>query len=457
MPFVIALLGAPHDLCPGHHGPKAPLCGKGRTVENDITISYFVKLEIVPVFAIYWQLDVTILHMVDEMKNPDSKSEARQLLQRVHPDKFSQMAPQYVPLVDKLIPLLDKVMKNPHDLDNWGDDIDMRYPNKGDIVELVGFAKDGTTIREPRPIALRRPEIFLKMLREYLDTGTISEKLLQEPYYEKSFMEDDEESSWGATDTVFEANDVALLLKNSIASAEDFDYLRAIQVATTVHFKHNMRVQGVLAALDAKVEEIVMQEITHVDSPEQAKIVEEHITTFPFDDAEIAPRLLLIFNERGQDVTIEDASESTPNYEHLAAEVKTLQELAGIVSVVQSDAVLDEVAKIRIKKSFNTFAKHLAMLECQKNTSLKDFETTLRSAQNFPFSDQSYGLDVVDHINYHAKYFALKNIFDANSSQKLNSVAHEIAQFPFTKPNMLDLLSEISKKKTAHQRQKSGE
>src|SRR5438132_1706556 len=96
-------------------------------------------------------------------------SRVRKLLHRVHSDKAGGGTEQ-------LVPILNEILKFPNDLEGWSDEMHTQYP-KGSEVVFAGLAKDGT-LREPKSFPLRRPEVFLKMVEEFLNTGDVSPELV---------------------------------------------------------------------------------------------------------------------------------------------------------------------------------------------------------------------------------------------------------------------------------------
>lgn len=384
------------------------------------------------------------------------KSDARKLLSRVHPDRLRSF-PEATPLLERLIPLLSRITDNPHDLEHWGDDIDNEYlgqrlkdnavdpafPN-GNRIDLVGLDKDGK-LRKPLAVALKKPSVFMKMLLAYLDTGSIPPELAEEPDYERSVDEEDE-TSWGPRNRNVESLDAAGELKKSIAEAEDFDHLRAIQVATTVHFKHNMRLQGVLAALDSAVERVILKEIENADSEDAYALIEEHISTFPFDTEESRPRLENALSAHKEQTP--DASDFKENpLEIRISGANDLRDLETIARDIANDANLTDEERSYAARSCNTYAKIFLARQCESAQSFQDYGQTLKLAATFPFSNAEYGQDVLDIVENHAKFGALKKIYETRSRQELEAAAIEISRFPFRhEANLTYLRSEIDKK-----------
>jgi len=385
--------------------------------------------------------------MIDEMRTPEKeiRRRARGLTRRVHPDNLQAISIEAAKQSEALIPLLEKIIKNPIDMENWGDDIRNQYPHKGLEITFIGLAPD-RTLRPPRPVALRKPSVFLDMLGAYLDTGDIPQYLLDAPAYDPSYIDEDED--WGVEDPEAIARENARVLIEGIQTAKDFDHCMGLKLATQISPQHNMRMFGVLKALDEKVQEIITKEIEAVDDLEKLKTAEEHILEFQFDDTEISPRLTNLFEERRRSPLLPPEPVYAPpsELEIRASEASSLETLRAIVAEVEEKRFDSEQERVNTRKSINTYAKKALLNECGMNASLEAFAKTFREAQEFPFSDEAYGFHVLDMIEMRAKYFVLGTILNSPSIESLDAIAPTIDRFPFRHPeNGHDLRMEIER------------
>ena len=373
------------------------------------------------------------------------------MFSRIHPDKLSSAgaSPEVVKAGQALSPLVDKILKSQVDMERWGDDIDQSITSGGPEIALVGLAPDGT-IRPPRVVNIRKPAVFLEMLAAYLNEGSIPEELFATPAYDPSEVDEYEEEFMGSSHPDAAGRESARQLKEGIQNAKDFDHCMGLKLATQISSQHNMRLYGVLQALDKKVGEIITTEIVTADSREKIQLAEEHLKTFQFDDATIADRLQTMFNERLQEGAAWPSTFREPNeFEAELTDAVSLEDLTRIEGEIRTATFPSERERINTLKNISTLAKKMLMDECNELSSMQQFAETFNKAQRFPFvsdpnASTQYGDDVLDTIETRAKYFVLGQIGGVDSIEKLEAIEDAGLRFPFRhNENITDLRNEF--------------
>lgn len=368
------------------------------------------------------------------------ESQARFLLKRVHPDVVGAYAPELKSIQERLVPLLEKIIKRPEDMRNWGNDIRKQYFRQGpdSTIQIAGLAPDKTTVRPPLTIPLKGPSTFIKMLHQYLDAGSVSQKYIDAPPFNPDVVygaEEGEEEDHG-DNAPGEAQLAARDLLRGIQEAETYNHLRAICVAIQIGGAHNARAYGVITALDIKIQSVITKEI------EDNKLTdaEEHINDFPFDDAKVAfdLRNLLVQKRSRKDIAL------APKHalEIEASKAQSIEDLR-IPLHAANITNFPEGEQKRVLKSINGYAKKLLLDESERNASLEKYAKLLTDAVDFPFSDNEYALSVVDALTLRAKYFVLGHVWNSFSEQSLRSIEPELKKFPFSGESLDDIKMQI--------------
>src|SRR3989344_3537671 len=215
-----------------------------------------------------------------EVRTPETNkviSEVRQLLRRVHTDQLGGTGTE-AGVGQELTQILDEVLKFPNDLKGWSHELRERYP-LGSKVRLIGLTPT-SEVRAPQEVPLRRPEVFLKMLRAYLDTGSIPEKLIA----------DDAEGSGEETEEQREIDATAKMFLAMLDEPESFEHLLGIRGAMSMYHPVTLRNAGIYAKFDAVTEKMIAEEI-EIGTPDKLQLANTHLNELKFFNPKIGERL----------------------------------------------------------------------------------------------------------------------------------------------------------------------
>ena len=360
-------------------------------------------------------------------KAPTIKSRVRNIFQRIHHDKLALLSPEQARLGEPLVQILHEIQKFPDDLERWSHETRERYPHNTEVT-LVGLNKDGALL-PPRVVPLRRPEVFLKMYETYLAEETIPEELISDDAEAEGFDEYGEFNEADMSEDITEFHEY-------IEKAKTFDKLIGIQNATKTQSTVTLKRGGVLQALDAKAEQMILDEIA-AGTEDKFQLALTHLNAFTFSDPAIGDNLRVSLEALKPQTEILQMQSNVTDFEERAAAAKSIEDLAVIAKSVPEN-------ETRVRKSIDNLTKTKFIEACQRNASIDGFKNTLGEARRFPFSDSAYGEDVRFIVEARAKSFILGEIKKGSTTEELDAIEEKAREFRFTHDeNLTDINNEI--------------
>lgn len=371
-------------------------------------------------------------------------SRVRDLMKLVHPNAFPNATPpeEVTSALHELSPLLDEILKHPHDLGSWSPEAYEQYKDKelmlagmepkkkikeDDVEAMAAEEARERAVREPLAIPFpQRPDVFLKVLEAYLKTGKVSKRLHEE--IAAAVPEESEEKAEESEEKI-EMDSTLRMFENALANP-DFDQLQGLRAATAAYpvlsEHHHLEDR-----IDAAAQKMIEDEIA-TGTPDSLQRANAYLNEeYPFRKA-ITARLREAYEAKKQETGAEDLIMPTnvSNLESEAAAAETVEDLAKIAEHVPS-------SEIRTRKSIDNLAKTKFTEECKKATDIDQFKSMLGEARRFPFHDSTYGEDVRHIVEGHAKFFILAEISKLNTIDALNAFEDNIHSIRFSNDAML--------------------
>ena len=372
------------------------------------------------------------------------RKQIKGVLMSAHPDRVQSISPEHKQDAETISHLLYEVLKSADNMSHWSYEVRQRLP-VGSEITLVAI-RDGALI-PPKTVPLRRPEVFLKMYETYLETGDVPAELINDDAEAEHL---DEEH----TDEIFhdDSDEEIAEYFDDISKAKTIEDLLGVLGATKYDSQVVLAEAGVLRALYAKAEQMILDEIT-AGTVDKLQLAIKHVAKFRFPDASITENLRTMIEARaetGGEQVVAAPSNVTEWEIRAAAEGMTLDGLAALAKELAESTKGKPEVRRRAQRGIDSIAKSAFVKECDACDSIDAHTQLYQKAMHFPFSEYDtkeshYKSDVLDILETRAKYFMLGLLQkDDMRIKQLNDFEEQVRRFPFQHMgNVTDLQNEI--------------